>query len=371
MSITLPNQIKNTILRSERPIIILPEKASAEQGLSALGLARIIKKLGKSADIVGPKEAFPDTVRFLKDGLTVKSQLDSLRSLEFLVDLKSTELKDLSYSIENNLLKIHLIPQTGVWELKDVKLATSAYAHDLIITVGVKSREDFSEINRNAPQFLLDVPTVNFNQSAAGEPFASLDFIDLTCQSLAEVIFKFCQELDPDLIDKEIASALFASLFTATRGLRGNNISPNTLKVASQLVDFGADRARIVENLFRTKSADTLKTWGLALSNLQKHPILPLVWTTFPETTESMDDNQITELYDSLISACPEAQIVAIASTQNQIANLTIFARPPANLTALLPQATHNPTFSKLTDPHQSSGELLAKTIGQLEMAMR
>ena len=125
---------------------------------------------------------------------------------------------------------------------------------------------------------------------------------------------------EPD-IDADIATFLLTGMISQTQSFKTANVSPATLSIASQLITLGADREKIVKNLYRTKSVASMRIWGTALTHIENDPQLGLVWTTITRedfARAGATEEELKDLTDELIQNSPEAKIVLLLYENTQ-----------------------------------------------------
>jgi phosphoesterase RecJ-like protein len=116
------------------------------------------------------------------------------------------------------------------------------------------------------------------------ERFADFEQWDGTAASTAELVFRLIEELgDKDLITPEIAECLYAGIMTDTGGFRHSNTTHKVLKIASELVQRGADPYRVSKLIYDTNSIERLRLMGFVLS--EKLQVLPEYRTAYVALT--------------------------------------------------------------------------------------
>ena len=105
---------------------------------------------------------------------------------------------------------------------------------------------------------------------------ANLNFIDQKASSASEIVYLLLQKLGAP-ITKDIATALLTGVYTDTGGFKHPNTSMATLKVASELLNHGAQLKKITHNVALNKSVASMRLWGVALSRLRKNLDLQIV----------------------------------------------------------------------------------------------
>lgn len=315
MALKETQQILETIKRSSRPLICIPRSSGADGYATALGMARVLDKLEKRADIVATDGATPAHLRFLPGHDRVLPSLERLR--RFVIELDATKAKvdELTYEMKDGKLLIHLAPKTGSWEEKDVALTASGYRYDLIISLGAADLESFAHLYADQPDFFYRVPIINVDHRPENEHFGHLNVVDLTAVATGEVCHDLVESIEPGLIDEEVATAFLAGMIAKTRSFRTRNVTPKTLSTASRMVASGARRDDIVHHLYRTRSVQTLRLWGRALARLKSDARTQLVWTLLSRQDflhAGAEDADLPDVVDELIASSPDAKVVAL-----------------------------------------------------------
>jgi len=242
------------------------------------------------------------------------------------VDISRTKLETISYDVKDNTLSIFLTPKEGFITKNDLRTAQSTYKYDLIMTVGVSDLESLGPVFFNNTDLFYRTPIVNFDNHAGNENFGQINFTELTATSNCEIIFNTLSKINESLIDKDIATTLLTGMIAQTKSFKTKNVTPYTLNLASKLMNLGADRELIVQNLYRTKTISTLKLWGQTLTRLQNDRDTGLFWTTifredFSKTGATQDD--LKDIVSELIANSPEAKAILLlhenTEKQNQI----------------------------------------------------
>lgn len=315
MSLAPHEQFLHAVKRSERPLLVLRELANPDDFAAAFGLAAILKKLGKVADIVCAGGRSPESLKFLKTAQAIKGDLTDLRALTLHVDVTKAKVETLSYNVVGDELRIHVTPKNGFWTAEDVKVATSAYRYDLLIIVGAADLKSLGSIFTNYADFLYSTPTINIDHGANNEHFGHTNLVDAGATSVCEVTHDLVKNIDAKLFDADIATTLLTGMVAKTKSFRTPNVTPKTLAAASSLMTLGARREEVVEHLFRTRSVETLRLWGRALARLKADQNAGLVWTLLTRqdfANAGATEEALGDIVSELVTTAPEARVVAI-----------------------------------------------------------
>lgn len=315
MALKETQQILETIKRSTRPLICVPRSGGADGYAAALGMARVLEKLEKKADIVAADGVVPKNLQFLQGHDRVRPALENLRRFVIELDATRTKVDELTYEMKDGKLLIHLAPKTGSWEDKDVTLTASGYRYDLIICLGSADLESCAHLYADHPDFFYRTPIINVDHRVENEHFGQLNVVDLTAVSTSEVCHDLVESIEAGLIDEEVATAFLAGMIAKTRSFKTRNVTPKTLSTASKLVARGARREAIVHNLYRTRSVPTLRLWGRALARLKVDAAAQVVWTLLSRQDflhAGAEEADLPDVVDELIASTPDAKVVAL-----------------------------------------------------------
>ncbi len=100
----------------------------------------------------------------------------------------------------------------------------------------------------------------------------------------AQMVYHFLEHLgETHLITPEIATCLYAGIMTDTGSFRFSNTKAETFRIAADLIDAGADNARIYSNVYDVNSHERLLLLAKALQNMV---VLPDYRTAYISITE-------------------------------------------------------------------------------------
>jgi phosphoesterase RecJ-like protein len=230
---SLINQLK----KPNRIVITTHHKPDADALGSSLGIANYLIKKGHSVQVITPSD-YP----------------------EFLFWMKGNE-DVLVYSDETATLVEEFIEKAEVIITLDFSV--------------LKRINEMGEMVRAAKAF-----KVNIDHHLDPEDFADYRLWNTKAASTCELCYQLIVEFgDKDLIDKDIAECLYAGIMTDTGGFRHQNTTKNVHEVVAQLIDIGADNAKVAKNIYDRNSLNRLRFIGFALS--EKLEILPEYHTAY------------------------------------------------------------------------------------------
>lgn len=106
------------------------------------------------------------------------------------------------------------------------------------------------------------VRTVNIDHHISNPGSAGVNYIDGTASSACELVYEV---IDRDLLDPDIARALYVGIVTDTGCFRFSSTSRKTMEIAGDLMTFGFDFSTIVREVYFEKTFVQQKILGRAL----------------------------------------------------------------------------------------------------------
>ena len=349
MALTNAQQIFETIKRSSRPLLCIPSGAGADQYATSLGLARILQKLGKQSTIVAADGPAPKNIEFLSGHNTIQPRLENLRRFVIELDAAKTKVDELTYEMKGDKLFVYLSPKKGFWNATDVRTSSSAYVYDLIICIGSPDHESCAQLYSENTDFFFRTPVINIDHTPENEHFGQINVVDLTASACGEVVHDLIESIEPGLIDEETATALLTGMISKTKSFKSTNVTPKTLQTASKLIAKGANREKIIQHLYRTRSVSTLRLWGRALARLKTDENLHIVWTLLSQQdflNAGAKEQDLPDVIDELLSSSVHARVV-ILIYENQNRDICAIVRTERPLDAVLLCKTFNATGTR------------------------
>ncbi len=101
------------------------------------------------------------------------------------------------------------------------------------------------------------------------EDIAKYLFSDTSICSTCQMVYHFLEKLhDVEVINAAIATCIYTGIMTDTGSFRFPSTTSTTHRIIADLIDKGADNAKIYNNVYDTNSYARLQLLGRALSNL-------------------------------------------------------------------------------------------------------
>jgi len=159
---------------------------------------------------------------------------------------------------------------------------------DIIFTL------DFNDLSRTGDmQDALkeaDATFIMIDHHPEPSTYAHHTYSDATMSSTCQMVYQFIEKLRAvKSITPEIATCLYTGIMTDTGSFRFRSTSSKTHRVIADLIDKGADNAKIHQQIYDTSSESRLKLLGVALQNLRVNKELRTAYITLSQ--EELDQN--------------------------------------------------------------------------------
>jgi phosphoesterase RecJ-like protein len=200
---------------------------------SALALSRVLKNLGKEVTIICPSDV-PADLNFL-------SGADSIKRVNF------TTFDFTAYDI---FFVIDSSTYSMVTGLKD----------------GTKPSID----------------TIVIDHHVSNEKFGKINLVDVRITSTGELLYKVFEDWGV-VIDKEIAECLLTGIIGDTGSFQYQNVGEGTLRIAASLMALGADKDKIIYNIYRSIDFKEVKMWGKFIESMKIED--NFIWSAIPLPT--------------------------------------------------------------------------------------
>ncbi|MEK7189439.1 MAG: DHH family phosphoesterase [Patescibacteria group bacterium] len=321
MALNLNQQIQEAINRSRQILITFRQNGDGDAIAASLALAQVLQKQGKQVEITCDSFVTPAQLKFLHSIQNVKPQLSPLQKFIIKVDVTKNKLETLSYDVKDGFLYIYITPRGGLINRADVQTAATDLKFDLIIILDSPDLASLGKIYENNTELFVRTPTINIDHNPANEHFGKINLVEISTSSTCEIVFELLSQIEAEYLDTEIATFLLTGMIVKTRSFKTPSTNSRTLDNAGKLVEMGARREEIVQNLYRNRTLSTLKLWGQALAHLKNNNQLGLVslnLTKHDFLNSGATPDDLPEIIDELIVNAPEAKIIVLLYETNQ-----------------------------------------------------
>jgi phosphoesterase RecJ-like protein len=116
-----------------------------------------------------------------------------------------------------------------------------------------------------------DKPSINtvvIDHHISNEKFGKINLVDTKTTSTGEILYKVFEDWGR-AIDKETGECLLTGIIGDTGSFQYQNVGQGTLRIAASLMDLGADKDKIVYNIYRNIDFKEVKMWGKFIESMK------------------------------------------------------------------------------------------------------
>ncbi len=309
-------QILQHVKRAKRVLLTCQKNAHTDSIASCLAVGDLLKKHGIATDIVvSCPEHQVKHLDFLPAFDTVRHSTEHLNHLVIRVPGAHTKAGQLRYEVKDDVLHIYLSPSKGAFDPADVKSELGHPTHDLIITLDTPDLNSLGALYQNHAEFFFQTPIINIDHNPGNEQYGQINVIDVTAVSTTEVIYQLLEAFGREHLDADLATTLLTGMISKTQSFKSASVTPRALQIASALVEKGARRDEIIQQLYRQHELEVLRLWGRVLARLQHDEASGLVWSLIKRddfAKAGAGEDRLPGVIDDLILTSPKARVVVI-----------------------------------------------------------
>ncbi len=296
-------QFSKLLLKSTHVIIILPENPNFDTLSSGLGLSHFCNNKNIQATLAYiDLQENQKSISFLEEPQNTKITHSIAGSRELILAFK-TKYNDIletrTERVEDEF-RVYITPEKGMVDSRDFSFMPAKSPYDLIITLGMSERESAGKIHDEAPDLFYEIPIINIDNKNDNSQYGQLNIVKITASSISEMIGELVQSVDEKSISKPCADCLLTGIISATHSFQKQNTTPNSMNLASYLIEKGADQQKIVQHLYKTQPLSLIKLWGKAMANLNNDDKNDLIWTILSQEEIKSTNSQTNDLYTVL-----------------------------------------------------------------------
>lgn len=187
-------------------------------------------------------------------------------------------------------------------------------AFDLVVSLDCSDQERLGDAYREEHRGL---PLLNIDHHVTNQHFGTVNLVDPTAASTAEIVFTLLDELGLPL-SPPIAQCLLTGIVTDTRGFRTASSTPRVLAIANRLMAAGASLPEIVSQTLERRPLAVIRLWAQALPGAQLRG--RILWAEITEAMRAeagvatVDDGGLV----NFLLTAEEADVAVVFSEKNE-----------------------------------------------------
>lgn len=363
MELSPKQQAVNEIKKAKNVLILGHAAPGGDQLGSLLALREAFAKLQINS-VCLVSDAIPQQFRFLPQIKELKSDYRHTDGKILRIDTKRIPISGMKWHKDEGFLNIHLETEKNL-KFEFIEIINGHPKPDLIVVVDTAHVADIDSIYDKNEKIFLETPVLNIDHHAGNEYFGSINLVDLTATSTAEILVSLFEALGIKIDTPDMATSLLTGILHDTDSFRSQNTTPKSLTVAAQLLAAGARQQEIVKSLFNKN--DLVDLWEELVSHREKDKSHKLLWTHTEDSTISAED--LFACATELISQDSDCTTALIFQNATDKPSVKVFAKgDPALLKKLkalfeAEGSDHELLFDVKADNHQDAINIVLKKI--------
>lgn len=311
MELSPKQQISELIKQNQRILIVSHRGAGGDAIGSMLALERVLTKAGKEVTLVYSDE-LDANLSFLPGIEKIQHDIVGARDLIIRIDREKFPIEKLNYNEEDGHLNIILTPVRTL-DKNNLEFVQGTFKFDLIFVLDTADVEKIDAVYDRYTELFFETPIVNVDHHSGNEYFGTVNMVDLTATSTAEILVSIIESLGAGNFDADVATCLLTGIIADTASFKNTNTTPKSLTISAQMLAAGARQQEVIQNLYKTRPLSTLKLWGRVLSNMDYDHAHRLVISTISRADFVASGSNIDEIYgvtDELLTNAPGTDVV-------------------------------------------------------------
>ncbi|MEX1112245.1 MAG: hypothetical protein WEC84_02175 [Candidatus Andersenbacteria bacterium] len=279
MALAETQQALQVLQKARNVLLIVPAKPTVDAFASMVALyVALLEQHGGAVDAVSPSHV-PSQLQFLAGSSQVQMQPNI--TPEIVLDIAGpTEILETRTEGLRGGVRLHItLPTAQGLSREDIEAHVRQLAYDVVVVFGASDLEGLGDIFNNHADFFYNTPIINIDHRADNEHFGTVNLLDITRSSIAEITHELITELPNVEISENIATALYAGIVGATESFQRPSTNPHAFELAAELMEKKADKEAVIQNLVKTKPLHLLKLTGRLYARLRHDEHGKLFWS--------------------------------------------------------------------------------------------
>ncbi|MFA6537468.1 MAG: hypothetical protein WCT18_03650 [Patescibacteria group bacterium] len=298
-----------------KPLIIFSAKKAGDSLGASLAIYHFLKKSGKEPTLFSPNFVLPKNYDFLTESSLIKTTWQELNKITFSIDFQQAIQPTWELEKEEKIWHFHFISPNHQPIDPKIELKNHWNNFDSLIFLGIDELSELGDFFSTNQLRITEMTTFAIDCKKENSFSGKHNLHSSEHDSLTEVVYDLIAHINKEMLDEKIATYLLTGLLEKNKGFKSHDLSSKSLHTAGTLVQIGADRQTIMENLFGKQTIGAIKLWGKILLNLEifneeKIAISKIVAQDFADT--NTEEKDILPIIDELILSVKTVELTAI-----------------------------------------------------------
>lgn len=242
----IKSKVAHALADSQNVLVALSSDPSVDEMAAAIGLSLYLDRLGKRATAIY-SGATPNALEFLKPEETFEPSPDALQ--DFVVALNKEKADHVRCKVDGDYVKMYITPYRTRVSEEDLEFSYGDYNVDLVLALDVANGIDLDSALREHGRIMHDASIINVTTGNPGK-FGEIEWSDKTASSISEMFADLIFNMNTKgKLSPEEATAFLTGIVAATDRFSTAATTSETMKIASKLMEAGANQQLISQNI--------------------------------------------------------------------------------------------------------------------------
>ena len=242
----IKTKVAHEIAESQNVLVALSSDPSVDEMAAAIGLSLFLDRLGKRATAIYSGST-PNALEFLKPEDTFEPSTDTLQ--DFVVALNKEKADHVRCKVDGDFVKMYITPYRTKVSEEDLEFSYGDYNVDLVLALDVANGIDLDSALREHGRIMHNASVINVTTGNPGR-FGEIEWSDKSASSISEMFADLIFNTSTKAkLSPEEATAFLTGIVAATDRFSTAATTPQTMKIASKLMEAGANQQLISQNI--------------------------------------------------------------------------------------------------------------------------
>jgi nanoRNase/pAp phosphatase (c-di-AMP/oligoRNAs hydrolase) len=350
MSLSPLQKSQRLLKEATLPLIFIPPFPKTDIVSGAFALYHYFEEQGAKPKIICDSAVeIAEALSFIAPPpAALEPILSGARDFVVIFSTKHNPISEVRTEKDPDELRIYITPEKASIDPRDFSFQPAAFSHDLVVTLGASDKEALGKCYESNPDVFYEVPIVNIDAAISNELYGQVNMVDITASTVSEIVAEILDVEHTSDSSQVVFEYLLTGIIAGTNSFQKPDTRPKAFRLASCLMDKGADQQKIVKALYKTQPLHLLKLWGKTMAHVKWNEKLSLIWGVvtiedfvqaratakdLPEVLEKIKNNYTTaKMYMLIHQEAPATVRVLMSGASNDITQTLAGVFPEAKI---------------------------------------
>lgn len=206
---------------------------------------------------------------------------------------------------------------------------------DLVIMLDTATLTRVGRISSDHADALAALPIIVVDHHVTNEGGGALNLIDPTAASTCELLYALFRAMKLE-VSGPIATCLMLGLITDTQSFQTSATTPDSLRIAADLLEAGAEYGRVIHEVFFALPASSAVLIGMGLAQMRYDELI--AWTTVSQAmlqATGAEDESVDEMVRIMQRISGIRALAMFKELANGETKISLRSQPPIDVASL------------------------------------